>query len=152
MYNKIIYYPMLKNYFAPDQITLDITSDIKNRKNIEPISVENTKEIFIDPGGMLLIDTKPFTYTFDNLMFSVKPEHILGAIKNWGDYKKNIYNEMEYFIVYPGPYDVLYLTPECHKNVGQWLFSLFGEGQNSTLDLVSRFVKISKAMKNNARK
>lgn len=150
MYSKIIYYPMLKNYFVPSDVVSNITSEIKAKRNIDPVMVDDTSEIFIDPGGMLLLDTNPFTYTFDNIKFSVKPEHILSAIKNWGDYKKTFYNEAEYYTVFPGPYDVFCLTPECHKNVGKWLFSLSGEGQNSTLDLASRILKISKAMKNHA--
>lgn len=143
---KLVYYPrisqdneIIKTHIVHDSVELEFLKDIKSRYGLDPESRSEIENLSIDPGGMIYLLNNAIKTEIDSLNVSVKPEHIILAIKRWTR-KREI--EKDVFRVYISDFMCIGVRENQYYKIGAWLASKQAEGYVAQMELIET-LKIS---------
>ncbi len=136
-WKRAVFYPDFDikiHIIEPDTLYVGL-SDIESKYGATPTSVEDVEELWIDPGGMLDMNSIPIEKNFGGLKVSVKPEHISFAILRWSKTREVSEGILK---IYIGQFFCLIMTEKMHDRIGAWLMKNEDAGFKARLDMAER--------------
>jgi len=73
-WTRVIFEGHMKIHWVPEEFLGNLIADINHRYDVCPSLIEQKDVLILDPGGMMMLHSKPIEFEVDGYRFDLRPE------------------------------------------------------------------------------